>query len=69
MLCSIMPRAVSDQCEDFVSKYGDMIIKLIVEAEMNPDEVCAALALCTETQLWGEILILSKCINLGIKFK
>jgi hypothetical protein len=55
MLCSIMPRAVSDQCEDFVSKYGDMIIKLIVEAEMNPDEVCAALALCTETQLWGKI--------------
>lgn len=52
MLCSYMPQAVTQQCEDFVSKYGDMIIKLIVEAEMNPDAVCSALTLCTETQLW-----------------
>jgi hypothetical protein len=54
MLCSFMPQSVSQQCEDFVTKYGDMIIKLIVEAEMNPDAVCAALSLCSETQLWGK---------------
>ena len=54
MLCSIMPQSVSEQCEDFVTKYGDMIIKLIVEAEMNPDQVCSELMLCTQTQLWGK---------------
>jgi hypothetical protein len=54
MLCSFMPRVISDQCEDFVAKYGDMIIKMIIEAEMNPDAVCASLSLCTESHLWGE---------------
>ena len=54
MLCSFMPRAISDQCENFVATYGDMIIKMIIEAEMNPDAVCTALMLCTESHLWGE---------------
>lgn len=49
-----MPKSVSEQCEDFVAKYGDMIIKLIVEAEMNPDAVCSALLLCAESELWGK---------------
>ena len=54
MVCSFMPKSVSEQCEDFVAKYGDMIIKLIVEAEMNPDAVCSALLLCAESELWGK---------------
>ena len=54
MLCSYMPSSVADQCENFVATYGDQIIKLIIEAEMNPEAVCSALMLCTQTNLWGK---------------
>ena len=54
MLCSYMPSTLSDQCENFVATYGDQIIQLIVEAEMNPEAVCSALMLCTQTNLWGK---------------
>lgn len=46
MLCSYMPGTIADKCEDYVQTYGDEIIKLIVEMEMSPDEVCAELGLC-----------------------
>ena len=46
MVCSYMPEAVSDRCVDFVQEYGDEVIRLIVDLEMNPKLVCAALTLC-----------------------
>lgn len=46
MVCSYMPESVADKCEDFVADYGDDIIRMIVELEMSPKEVCAALTLC-----------------------
>merc|ERR1712066_724579 len=46
MVCSYMPEAVSDRCVDFVQEYGDEVIRLIVDMEMNPKLVCAALTLC-----------------------
>jgi hypothetical protein len=54
MLCSYMPSLVADQCENFVSTYGDQIIKLIIDAEMNPEAVCSELMLCSQTNLWGK---------------
>lgn len=51
-LCSFMPETVADKCEDFVYTYGDAIIQLIVEAEMDPEAVCSALALCSQSKLW-----------------
>jgi len=46
MVCAYMPESVADRCEDFVADYGDEIIRLIVEMELGPREVCAALTLC-----------------------
>jgi saposin len=46
MACSYMPESVAEQCEDFVEEYGDEIIKLVIEAELDPKEVCTALTLC-----------------------
>ncbi len=46
MVCSYMPAKVAEPCEQFVDKYGDEIVKLIVDAEMNPKAVCSALTLC-----------------------
>ena len=55
MLCSIMPSSIADECTDFVQKYGDQIIHLIVVAEMNPEMVCDALMLCLASEnTWGE---------------
>jgi len=45
-----MPESLADKCEDYVYKYGDEIIKMIVELEMDPDQVCAALGLCSTVQ-------------------
>jgi len=50
MVCSYMPSSVADKCEDYVYKYGDEIIKMIVEMEMDPDEVCSELGLCSTIQ-------------------
>ena len=47
MVCSYMPESLADKCEDYVQEYGDEIIKLIVSMEMDPDQVCAALGLCS----------------------
>jgi len=47
MLCSYMPETIGDKCIDFVQEYGDEVIDLIIRAEMNPDQVCSALTLCT----------------------
>merc|ERR1712029_1152956 len=47
MLCSYMPETIADKCIDFVQEYGDEIVDLIIKAEMNPDQVCAAITLCT----------------------
>lgn len=53
MICAYMPQSVSDQCIDFVQQYGDQIIDLIIKAEMNPDQVCAGLSLCSSVKTWG----------------
>jgi len=47
MICSYMPETILDKCEEFVNTYADEIIQDIIEMEMNPDEVCASLGMCT----------------------
>ena len=50
MACSYMPKTIAEKCEDYVQEYGDEIIKLIVDMEMDPDMICSALGLCTTSQ-------------------
>ena len=47
MICSYMPETIFEECEKYVNEYGDEIIKDIIEMEMNPDEVCSQLGLCS----------------------
>ena len=50
MICSYMPETILDKCEEFVNTYADEIIQDIIEMEMNPDEVCASLGMCTTSK-------------------
>ena len=36
------------QCDDFIEKYGDKIIKLIVN-HTDPDTICSLIQLCTSS--------------------
>jgi len=47
-ICYRLPNSIESSCEDFVEKYTSGIINFIV-AGLTPDEVCAALDLCTST--------------------
>ena len=57
MICSYMPETIADKCEDYVQTYGDEIIRLIVEMEMEPAEVCAELGLCPNIQETSPVMI------------
>lgn len=46
MLCSYLPQSVADPCTKFVDDYGDELIKLIVEQELAPEELCTEMQLC-----------------------
>ena len=50
MICSYLPETILDKCEDFVNTYGDEIIQDIIEMEMNPDEVCTSLGMCSASK-------------------
>jgi len=39
-LCSYLPGTIADKCEEFVDQWGQKIIDLIVQDELNPTEVC-----------------------------
>ncbi len=74
MICSKLPSTVDEECEAFVDKYGDEIIRIIIEAEANPDEICSAMGACTtlastatSPKMFGNILtIILAMINIKI---
>ena len=47
MICSYMPESIAEPCEEFVQTYGDEIITQIIQMEMDPDQVCSQLGLCS----------------------
>ena len=44
-VCSILPAALKDKCDELVQTYGPLLVQLI-EKYGTPDEVCNALKLC-----------------------
>ena len=60
MLCAYMPESIANKCEDYVQQYGDEIIRLIMEMEMDPDEICAELGLCSTMQITSSNLLYGK---------
>ena len=63
MLCAYMPDSIADKCEDYVQQYGDEIIRLIMEMEMDPDEICAELGLCSTLQMPTSNILYGKNIS------
>merc|ERR1719186_884474 len=47
-ICYRLPNSIERNCEDFVETYTSSIINLIVNG-LTPDEICAALDLCSST--------------------
>jgi saposin len=39
-LCSYLPGTIADKCEEFVDQWGQTVIDMIVQDELNPSEVC-----------------------------
>jgi len=46
MLCSMLPQTISEPCIEFVDEYGDLLIKLLMDEEFQPREICAELGVC-----------------------
>ena len=67
MLCAYMPDSIADKCEDYVQQYGDEIIRLIMEMEMDPDEICAELGLCSTIQMPSSNILYGKKISIERK--
>ena len=45
-VCAYMPKSVRKDCTKLVDAYADEIIEMLI-AELSPEEVCAALKLCS----------------------
>ncbi|VEN60891.1 unnamed protein product [Callosobruchus maculatus] len=56
-ICSVMPHSVKKQCNDFVDKYADTVIQLLIQA-LEPSEICTMMKLCHDqlTSMKVEIL-------------
>lgn len=52
-VCSVMPDTVKKQCEDFVNTYGKAILSLLL-SELDPQEVCTTLGLCSQASVAGK---------------
>ena len=46
-LCAkLLPDAIAEPCEKFVDEFGDELIHLLMQAEFDPENACAAMNLC-----------------------
>lgn len=43
--CNYLPKTVSQECNDFVNEYADLVIKLLSE-NISPKEICTMMKLC-----------------------
>jgi saposin len=48
-VCAILPESAKQECIDLVKQYGSLIVEMLKQGA-QPDTVCTALGLCTETQ-------------------
>jgi saposin len=60
-VCNVLPSTYRQDCDNFVKQYADEVIRLLLE-ELTPNEVCAALGLCSKT---FKTLLLEASVLLG----
>ncbi|GLV43603.1 Saposin-related [Carabus blaptoides fortunei] len=60
-VCNHLPKSVAAECNDFVTKYADMIIVLL--QTVQPEEICSMIGLCQDNiiQVTEEILDCAIC--------
>lgn len=67
-ICNHLPKTVGKECNDFVTKYADVVIKLLIST-LQPSEICSMLAVCQTSiiQVAGmhAILMLSNLFFIG----
>lgn len=44
-VCKHMPKSIRGECDQFVDKYGQLVISLLAQ-DLDPAEVCEKLKLC-----------------------
>ena len=61
-VCNYMPRTVKTECNNFVDKYADAIIQLLI-ATMEPSEICSVMSMCNGKgiQLANEVVECAVC--------
>ena len=52
-VCAYMPSTVAERCEEFVDEYGDELIRIIVETELDPKQFCAEMGACKANSVYG----------------
>ncbi|GBN42353.1 Prosaposin [Araneus ventricosus] len=50
-VCSLLPPSYRTKCDNFVNKYTDLIVTLLIQELLNPQMVCAELGLCSSSVL------------------
>lgn len=49
-ICNHLPKTVSHKCNNFVSKYGNVVID-ILSKDVSPKEICTMMGLCSKYDL------------------
>ncbi|CAH1968802.1 unnamed protein product [Acanthoscelides obtectus] len=56
-ICSVMPHSVKKQCNDFIDKYADTVIQLLIQA-LEPSEICTMMKMCSDKLINMKVEIL-----------
>lgn len=54
-VCAHLPSTLMNDCIDFVDLYGDSIIDILVDQELEPKLVCQKLKLCKASSFTGKV--------------
>ncbi|XP_044760968.1 prosaposin isoform X2 [Coccinella septempunctata] len=54
-LCSKLPKELASECQQFVDTYTDELVEMLI-ADLNPQEVCVYLKLCTDNKPAPEVM-------------
>lgn len=55
-VCAHLPKTLMNDCINFVELYGEAVIDILVDEEMDPKQVCQNLKLCKAPSFTGVVL-------------
>ncbi|XP_022087388.1 uncharacterized protein LOC110977496 isoform X2 [Acanthaster planci] len=59
-VCPLLPESLAEQCKGFLDLYGPVLLKLIVDKELSPPDICKDLRLCSSSSKLPAGLTFSK---------